>query len=92
MRILWFSNTPSLAAKKVSKNTDGGSWIESLEKELASFPDIELSIAFKRQVSSLEEIRIEGSRTRYFMVPQYPIGKFKQWVDRSSLLKGRRGF
>ncbi|SHJ60696.1 glycosyltransferase family 4 protein [Pseudozobellia thermophila] len=82
MRILWFSNTPSLAAKKVSKNTDGGSWIESLEKELASFPDIELGIAFKRQVSSLEEIRVEGSRTRYFMVPQYPIGKFKQWVDR----------
>ncbi|MDB2606206.1 glycosyltransferase [Zobellia sp.] len=82
MRILWFSNTPSLASKKVSKNTDGGSWIESLEKELGSFPEIELGIAFKRQVNFLEEIRVEDSRTRYFMVPQYPISKFKQWSDR----------
>lgn len=82
MRILWFSITPSLAAKKVSRNTDGSSWVESLEKELTSFPDIELGIVFKKQVKMPREIEVEGSNTRYFMVPQYPIGKMEQWFDR----------
>ncbi len=82
MRILWFSNTPSLAATKVSKNTHGGSWIESLEKELTTFPDIELAIAFKKPVQRSEEIKVEGSNTRYFMVPQYPMSKIEQWSNR----------
>ncbi len=82
MRILWFSNTPSLAAKKVSKNTAGGSWIESLEKELSSFSEIDLAIAFKRMVADVEEIEIEDSKTRYFMVPQYPNSKISKWTSR----------
>ncbi len=82
MRVLWFSNTPSLASKKVSKNTAGGSWIESLEKELTTFPDIELGIVFKKFVSEPQEIEVEGSETRYFMVPQHPSGKFNKWSSR----------
>lgn len=82
MRILWFSNTPSLASAKVSKNTNGGSWIESLEKELTKFPEIELGIAFKKPVKIPSEIRIEGSNTRYFVVPQYPTYSLNQWSDR----------
>lgn len=82
MRILWFSNTPSLAAKMVSKNTAGGSWIESLEKELTTFSNIELGIAFKKLVDTPKEIAVEGSNTRYFMVPQYPISKIGQWSSR----------
>ena len=82
MRILWFSNTPSLAATKVSKNTAGGSWIEALEKELTTFSGIELGIAFKKQVNKLQEIKVEGSDTRYFMVPQYPTSKIEQWSNR----------
>ncbi len=82
MRILWFSNTPSLAAKKVSKNTAGGSWIESLEKELSTFPEIELAIAFKHVALEVQEIEIEDSKTRYFMVPQYPNTKLSKWTSR----------
>ncbi len=82
MRILWFSNTPSLAAKKVSKGTAGGSWIESLEKELTAFSNIQLGIVFKKRGVPVQEISVEGSGTRYFMVPQYPAGKLKQWSNR----------
>jgi len=82
MRILWFSNTPSLAATKVSKNTVGGSWIESLEKELTAFSGIELGIVFKKPVRRSEEIEVEGSDTRYFMVSQYPISKIARWKSR----------
>ncbi len=82
MRVLWFSNTPSLAASKVTKNTTGSSWIESLEKELNTFSEIELAIAFKKPVKISQELDIEGSKTRYFMVPQYPIGKIAKWLDR----------
>jgi len=82
MRILWFSNTPSLAASKVSKDTVGCSWIESLERELCTFPDIELAIAFKKLVKEPQEIKIENSNTRYFMLPEYPNGKIDQWMNR----------
>jgi glycosyltransferase involved in cell wall biosynthesis len=82
MRVLWFSNTPSMAAAKVSKNTAGGSWIESLEKEFGNFQEIELGIAFKKPVTQADEIKIEGSNTRYFMVPQYPQNKFRLWLNR----------
>lgn len=82
MRILWFSNTPSLAASKISKSTSGSSWIESLEKELGSFPDIELGIVFKKHERSPREIDLESSNTRYFLVPEYPMGKIQRWISR----------
>lgn len=82
MRILWFSNTPSLAASKVAKDTVGCGWIESLEQELSSFHEIELAVAFKKLVNEVEEIKVDRSSTRYFMVPQYPTGKMSQWIDR----------
>ena len=82
MRVLWFSNTPSLAASKVSKDTVGCSWIESLEQELSTFSGIELAIVFKKPVKMPREIIVEGSHTRYFIVPQYPVGNIAQWIDR----------
>ncbi len=82
MRVLWFSNTPSLAGTKVSKNTVGCSWIESLEQELSSFQGIELGIAFKKPVKRPQEIKVDSLKTRYFMVPEYPTSKIEQWTNR----------
>ncbi|PZP44636.1 MAG: glycosyl transferase family 1 [Pseudopedobacter saltans] len=46
MKILWFANTPCGATKKLSPDLNVGGWLPSLEKELASVNDIELSVAF----------------------------------------------
>ena len=49
MRILWFTNTPSLYMPQ-SKNDvtgyNGGGWIASAEKEIRKIDDIELAVAF----------------------------------------------
>jgi glycosyltransferase involved in cell wall biosynthesis len=46
IKILWFTNTPSLAEEKLSNKPVGGGWIKSLEKEIKEFDNIELGIAF----------------------------------------------
>lgn len=85
MRILWFTNSPSLAAQKIAKTYNvGSSWIESLEKGLVSRPDIELGIAFSWNSKELEQFQLEGHPTQYFKMPRYPFGKwaklFKRWT------------
>lgn len=46
MRILWFTNTPSLAAAALDQPVVGGGWIESLERRIRNRPDVELAVAF----------------------------------------------
>ena len=46
MRILWFTNTPSLVEKKFSNKLVEGGWIKSLEKFLNKKKDINLGIGF----------------------------------------------
>ncbi|MGJ8737220.1 glycosyltransferase family 4 protein [Zobellia laminariae] len=81
MRVLWFSNRPPLGASN-SKNRVGGSWIESLEQEIMDNSDIELGIVFSELEKEAKEIKSETSRTKYFMVPRYPFGKFDRWYSR----------
>lgn len=44
LKVLWFTNTPSLAEDYINKKPMGGGWIKSLEKEMQQHVD--LSIAF----------------------------------------------
>lgn len=81
MRVLWFSNRTPSGAKDL-KNDIGGSWIEALEQELHAYPIIDLGIVFKELTKTPNEIKSKSSRTRYFMVPRYPYGKFDRWVGR----------
>ena len=46
MKVLWFSNTPSLAQKKLKNVTTGGGWIESLEKNIKKDKNIQLAVAY----------------------------------------------
>jgi glycosyltransferase involved in cell wall biosynthesis len=69
MRILWFSNTPSLASQKLGGDPNLGGWISSLEKQLSKIEDIELGIAFPFWHDSPETFTID--RTSYFTFP-YP--------------------
>jgi len=83
MRILWFTNTPSLAAEKVSNTYSvGSSWIESLERGMLSLPNIELGIAFSWNTPKMNRFQLEGHPSRYFMIPSYPIGKWSKYWRR----------
>lgn len=62
MRVLWFTNTPSLYAEG-EHSYKGGGWIESLERELRKEKDIELGIAFLSKRESKEK---HGEGVKYF--------------------------
>ncbi len=77
MRILWFTNSPSLAAQKIAKTYNvGSSWIESLEQGLVSNKDIELGIAFSWNAKKTERFQVPEHPTHYFKMPRYPFGKW----------------
>ncbi|MGS0525507.1 hypothetical protein ACU8V7_10210 [Zobellia nedashkovskayae] len=67
---------------KSSKKTVGGSWIDSLEKELLNYPQIELGFVYSELAEKPNQFRLENSRTDYFMVPRYPHSKFDRWYNR----------
>lgn len=97
MKVLWFSNTPSLASKviwnEISKNT--GNWISSLEQEIHNVPDIELGIAFHTNNRIDNQVQVKkNDSTTYFMVPKKHLSRintiFTNWfgiVDDEYLLQ-----
>ena len=46
MKVLWFTNTPSLASKHYGHTQAGGGWISSLEEAITNDTNIELAVAF----------------------------------------------
>jgi glycosyltransferase involved in cell wall biosynthesis len=84
MKVLWFSNTPSLASKvlrnEISKET--GHWISSLEQEMKNVTGIEIGIAFHDENNELQIVR-NGSVT-YFFLPGKNKSRFlkayKNWT------------
>ena len=56
MRILWFTNTPCGAAKKLNSNTASRGWLTTLESTLKKCKEIELHVAFyyKENIESFE--------------------------------------
>ena len=46
MRVLWFTNTPSLSAGYLNNQSIWGGWIGSLESELSKISSIQLGISF----------------------------------------------
>ena len=74
MRILWFTNTPSSASKKLNEKITIGGWMISLEKHLAKINSIELGVAFPYGYSGTDNFKID--RTEYFSFP-YPKDKGK---------------
>lgn len=81
MRVLWFSNTPSLAAEMLNDQGNLGGWIASLEKEVATLEGIQLGVAFPYGSGSENSFEIET--TKYYSFP-YPKNKkyLKGFIDR----------
>ncbi len=80
MRVLWFSHSPSLAIKKLTDGFNvGTSWIESLDRGLQAFPEVELGIAFMWAKSKgMKSFRVDDHPTQYFPLPRYPDNKWIQ--------------
>lgn len=73
MRILWFTNMPSLY-KRSDKGYNGGGWISSLEEQMIEEADIELGISFLHPDSIF---KIKKNKTTY-----YPISLYKSLLQK----------
>ena len=67
MKVLWFTNTPSLY-KISDKGYNGGGWIESLEKLLSTKKNIELAVAF---FHNDREFKVIQGTTVYYPISLY---------------------
>lgn len=65
MRILWFSNTPSLAGKILKTDSHVGGWIKSLESEITKYSNVELAVAFYHTESITPFI---SNKTKYYPI------------------------
>ena len=80
MRVLWFSNTPSLSADYLNNKSVGGGWIDSLEAELSKISSIELGVSFNLDRDIKPFI---VNKTKYYPVhTPSPKGKIKNLVSR----------
>jgi glycosyltransferase involved in cell wall biosynthesis len=81
MRVLWFTNTPSLASEYLHLNSQGGGWISSLEKQIAKINDIQLGVAFHHGNSGKKKFVID--KTQYYLLPNFETkGKIKTLARR----------
>ena len=67
MKILWFTNTPSLY-KKNPTGYNGGGWIESLEQIISNIEGIELAISF---LHNDDCFKIKQNNATYYPIPLY---------------------
>lgn len=80
MKVLWFTNNPSNATKKISPHVVSGGWMYSLENKLKRKTNIELGVVFHWSGDYLEEFNFEN--TRYFPVNIGQKNKFKKYRER----------
>lgn len=81
MRVLWFTNTPSLGANQLK--SIGGGWIGSLEAELSKIPSIDLGISFRLFSEDVKPFAI-GSSTYFPLILKPSKNKFRQLLSRWS--------
>lgn len=67
MRVLWFTNTPSLY-KKTSSGYNGGGWISSLEAAISCTNDFDLAVSF---LHSDNTFKVKQGKTTYYPISIY---------------------
>lgn len=82
MRVLWFTNTPSLAAEALNDKGNIGGWIASLEKEVVKIDGLELGVAFPFGLKEKKYFKLGLSN--YFTFPVFHDisgrkGTFSRW-------------
>jgi glycosyltransferase involved in cell wall biosynthesis len=83
-RVLWFTNTPSLASRILGEESYLGGWISSLEKEISQIPEVELAIAFPCS-KPIDDFAIES--TKYYPISQKKekgkiSGLWERWIHK----------
>lgn len=81
MKVLWFTNTPSMSASQYKQKVIGGGWIASLENALESYPEIQLGISYVVINNTKKPFSINN--TVY-----YPVNKSKTPNRISRILEG----
>jgi glycosyltransferase involved in cell wall biosynthesis len=82
MKVLWFTDSPSLASGFLNLERNITGWIESLQKEIIKIDGIELGVVFP--LGNEKESRFEIANTKYFSYP-YPkskkniVGLWNRW-------------
>ncbi|WP_259013908.1 glycosyltransferase [Emticicia fluvialis] len=68
MKVLWFTNTPSLYKfnKSSDKGYNGGGWISSLESMMRTQTQIELAVSF---LDSDSNFKVKTDSTTYYPIP-----------------------
>src|SRR5450432_1491649 len=79
MKVLWFTNTPSLAASHLNLRTFGGGWIEALEEKIKDVENIELAVAFNHGEGKID--RFTEGVTTYYTIPDTR-KKVDKFIDR----------
>jgi len=72
MRVLWFTNSPSLASELLLVKSNSLGWVESLQKEIITIQDIVLGVVFP--FNSEDEKQFSDGKTTYYSFP-YPKDK-----------------
>lgn len=81
MKVLWFTNTVSLASEVLKDNGIRGGWIASLEKQMSNVHGIELAVAFHYRKGKMESFEI--GKTKYFSMPNFNVkGRLKRLWNR----------
>lgn len=81
MKVLWFTDSPSLAAGHLNLKVNITGWIESLQKVIMNFDEIELGVAFP--FGNSDEKRFSIDNVQYYSYP-YPKRKLGMsgWFER----------
>lgn len=80
MRVLWFTNTPSLSEGYLNNKSIGGGWIGSLESELCKVSSIQLGISFNID-RNVKPFDLNG--TAYYPIYVPPLkGRIRNLVSR----------
>lgn len=76
MKVLWFTDSPSLASGFLNLERNITGWIESLQKEIIKIDGLELGVAFPYGYE--KEQRFEFAGSKYF---SYPFPKSKKNIS-----------
>lgn len=83
MKVLWFTNTPSLAEEKEGKIIVAGGWIKSLEKAIGKYcPEIELGVVFHSK-NNKEPFQI--GKTTYYPIQLEKTGKIQKIISKNKV-------
>ena len=87
MKLLWFTNTPSMATERLTGTYNiGGGWLESLEKHFRKETDIEVAVAFYWDGTQVLDKFIEEGRQYYAIPAPFAGSKLQKYKRRSQNL------